>query len=319
MLRVLGAIHRLGLDYVLIGDAAMDFNGVVRATDDPAVVIKATAENVERLKRILAWRSPSSRAIGNVERTLRRGVFRTASFASQASDRRREYAPSEVFSDPSAAASASGDAIVEPGGRGERDRDRHRDGRSASAAHARLGSSSSFIADTMNNRQPPRVPARVPRATETKTPRSLPSESRTGPPSNLPRRRASRAARGTRFRHPLHTPRDRFDRDRPARRNPARQPLPHPGTGLRGRPSREAEVPRYQETPSRSAAGQGPGRSGDRRQRRGHAGRHGRHGARKEGGGREGDAGRRRHARRESDGRDACARAGRVAYGVNTP
>ena len=53
MLRVLLAFHREGLDYVLIGAAAMGFHGVVRATEDLDVVIKATADNVERLKRAL--------------------------------------------------------------------------------------------------------------------------------------------------------------------------------------------------------------------------------------------------------------------------
>jgi len=51
MLRVLRAFDREGLDYVLIGAAAMGFHGVVRATEDLDLVIEATAENVERLKR----------------------------------------------------------------------------------------------------------------------------------------------------------------------------------------------------------------------------------------------------------------------------
>ena len=51
MLRVLRAFDREGLDYVLIGAAAMGFHGVVRATEDLDLFIKATAENVERLKR----------------------------------------------------------------------------------------------------------------------------------------------------------------------------------------------------------------------------------------------------------------------------
>ena len=51
MLRVLRAFDREGLDYVLIGAAAMGFHGVVRATEDLDLFIQATAENVERLKR----------------------------------------------------------------------------------------------------------------------------------------------------------------------------------------------------------------------------------------------------------------------------
>jgi len=55
MLRVLRAFEREGLDYVLIGAAAMGFHGLVRATEDLDVFIRATSENVERLKR--AFRS----------------------------------------------------------------------------------------------------------------------------------------------------------------------------------------------------------------------------------------------------------------------
>ena len=51
MLRVLRAFEREGLEYVLIGAAAMGFHGLVRATEDMDVLIRATPENVERLKR----------------------------------------------------------------------------------------------------------------------------------------------------------------------------------------------------------------------------------------------------------------------------
>jgi hypothetical protein len=51
MLRVLRAFEREGLEYVLIGAAAMGFHGLVRATEDLDIFIRATAENVERLKR----------------------------------------------------------------------------------------------------------------------------------------------------------------------------------------------------------------------------------------------------------------------------
>jgi len=51
LFRVLRAFDREGLEYVLIGAAAMGFHGVVRATEDLDLFIKATAENVERLKR----------------------------------------------------------------------------------------------------------------------------------------------------------------------------------------------------------------------------------------------------------------------------
>ena len=48
---VLRAFEEQGLEYVLIGAAAMGFHGIVRATEDLDLMIRATAENVERLKR----------------------------------------------------------------------------------------------------------------------------------------------------------------------------------------------------------------------------------------------------------------------------
>ncbi len=51
ILRVLRAFEHEGLEYVLIGAAAMGFHGLVRATEDLDLFIRATAENVERLRR----------------------------------------------------------------------------------------------------------------------------------------------------------------------------------------------------------------------------------------------------------------------------
>jgi hypothetical protein len=51
ILLVLKAFEEQGLEYVLIGAAAMGFHGIVRATEDLDFFIRATAENVERLKR----------------------------------------------------------------------------------------------------------------------------------------------------------------------------------------------------------------------------------------------------------------------------
>jgi hypothetical protein len=50
ILRVLRAFEDAGLEYVLIGAAAMGVHGLVRATEDVDLFIKATAENVERLR-----------------------------------------------------------------------------------------------------------------------------------------------------------------------------------------------------------------------------------------------------------------------------
>ena len=51
ILSVLRAFEQEGLEYVLIGAAAMGFHGLVRATEDLDLFIRATSENVDRLKR----------------------------------------------------------------------------------------------------------------------------------------------------------------------------------------------------------------------------------------------------------------------------
>jgi hypothetical protein len=53
MLRVLRALETERVEYVLIGAAAMGFHGLVRATEDLDLFVRATAENIERLRRAL--------------------------------------------------------------------------------------------------------------------------------------------------------------------------------------------------------------------------------------------------------------------------
>jgi hypothetical protein len=53
VIRVLRAFEASRLEYVLIGAAAMGFHGLVRATEDIDLFIKATPENVERLRAAL--------------------------------------------------------------------------------------------------------------------------------------------------------------------------------------------------------------------------------------------------------------------------
>lgn len=48
--RVLKAFEASGLEYVLIGAAAMGLHGLVRATEDIDLFIRATPDNVERLR-----------------------------------------------------------------------------------------------------------------------------------------------------------------------------------------------------------------------------------------------------------------------------
>lgn len=50
IVRVLKAFAAARLEYVLIGATAMGFHGLVRATEDVDLFIRATPENVERLR-----------------------------------------------------------------------------------------------------------------------------------------------------------------------------------------------------------------------------------------------------------------------------
>ena len=51
LLRTLRAFQSEGLEYVLIGATAMGFHGLIRATEDVDLLMKATPENVQRLRR----------------------------------------------------------------------------------------------------------------------------------------------------------------------------------------------------------------------------------------------------------------------------
>jgi hypothetical protein len=53
ILRVLRAFEDEGLEYVVVGAAALGFHGIIRATEDLDLFIRATVDNVERLKRAL--------------------------------------------------------------------------------------------------------------------------------------------------------------------------------------------------------------------------------------------------------------------------
>jgi hypothetical protein len=53
IVRVLRAFEASGLEYVLIGATAMGFHGLVRATEDLDLLVRATPENIERLRAAL--------------------------------------------------------------------------------------------------------------------------------------------------------------------------------------------------------------------------------------------------------------------------
>ena len=53
IVRLLQAFKAAGLEYVLIGAAAMGFHGLIRTTQDLDLFVRATEENVERLRSAL--------------------------------------------------------------------------------------------------------------------------------------------------------------------------------------------------------------------------------------------------------------------------
>lgn len=69
LLRVLRAFETEQLEYVLIGATAMGFHGLVRATEDVDLFIRATEENVERLKRAFQAAYPNDPHIDEIQAT----------------------------------------------------------------------------------------------------------------------------------------------------------------------------------------------------------------------------------------------------------
>lgn len=53
LLKVLRAFETESLEYVLIGATAMGLHGVIRATEDVDLFVRATSENIDRLRRAL--------------------------------------------------------------------------------------------------------------------------------------------------------------------------------------------------------------------------------------------------------------------------
>ncbi|MGI8784606.1 MAG: nucleotidyl transferase AbiEii/AbiGii toxin family protein [Acidobacteriota bacterium] len=53
VMQVLASFRQERVDYILVGGAALNFHGLVRATEDVDIFIRATPDNVERLRRAL--------------------------------------------------------------------------------------------------------------------------------------------------------------------------------------------------------------------------------------------------------------------------
>ena len=98
IIRVLRAFETAGLEYVLIGAAAMGFHGIVRATEDLDLFIKATPENIERLRSALRQAYDDDAL---VEPFLDTREFQVAVWGN---DRPESLPPSEIvytaFADP---------------------------------------------------------------------------------------------------------------------------------------------------------------------------------------------------------------------------
>jgi hypothetical protein len=52
-LKVLASLEKEGVDYCLVGGAALALHGLVRATEDLDLFVRPTAENIERLRKAL--------------------------------------------------------------------------------------------------------------------------------------------------------------------------------------------------------------------------------------------------------------------------
>lgn len=59
-LKLMKSLEAEGVDYVLVGAAALGVHGLLRATEDVDLFVRPTAENVERLRRALSnvWTDP---------------------------------------------------------------------------------------------------------------------------------------------------------------------------------------------------------------------------------------------------------------------
>ena len=60
LLLLFRALHERNAEYVLVGGVAINFHGLVRATDDVDLFIRPTPENVERVRKALhaVWDDP---------------------------------------------------------------------------------------------------------------------------------------------------------------------------------------------------------------------------------------------------------------------
>ena len=86
MLRVLRALDRAGVEYVLIGAKAMAVHGVVRGTEDVDLLLKATAENIRRPRGALAAAYPGDPGVQQIRSCDLLGDYPAVRFGPADSD-----------------------------------------------------------------------------------------------------------------------------------------------------------------------------------------------------------------------------------------
>ena len=86
LLRVLRAFETVGLEYVLIGATAMGFHGVVRATEDVDLFIRATTENVERLRAAFRIAYPGDPSVEDISAEDLVGAYPTVRYYPPSGD-----------------------------------------------------------------------------------------------------------------------------------------------------------------------------------------------------------------------------------------
>ena len=85
-MRVLRAFESAGLEYVLIGAAAMGFHGLVRATEDLDLFIRATPENIEKLRIALRATYEGDPNIDEISATDLLGEYPTVRYVPPTGD-----------------------------------------------------------------------------------------------------------------------------------------------------------------------------------------------------------------------------------------
>lgn len=86
LLRLLRAFETERLEYVLIGATAMGFHGIVRATEDVDVLVRATPENLARIRKALRVAYPGDPSIEEIRDADLLGDYPSVRYYPQTGD-----------------------------------------------------------------------------------------------------------------------------------------------------------------------------------------------------------------------------------------